>query len=197
MLKNILLVLGAAVLVSGCAGVKAKTYVMTTERVDIEGLKEGNAGYISGKGAYQEPEKKTRKVYVLELTKPVTEGDVKKIQQEVEEAPQQQVARAPVAVVEQPKPIQAPTPRKIVIPDLDDVVPAQAVVSRAEEAIGPTVAQEYTVMKDDTLQKIAKKFYNSYGKWIKIYEANKDKIKNPNFVRPGTVITIPAVDGKN
>ncbi len=198
MLKNILLVLGAAVLVSGCAGVKAKTYVMTTERVDIKNNKEGNAGYISGEGAYVEPEKKTRKIYVLELTKPIAEGDVKKIQQEVEEAPQQKVAKAPLAVVQQPQPQAAPpAPKKIIIPNLDDVVPAASVAVQVDDVVGPLVAQDYTVMKDDTLQKIAKKYYNSYGKWIKIYEANKDKIKNPNFVRPGTVITIPAVEGKN
>ena len=49
-------------------------------------------------------------------------------------------------------------------------------------------------MKDDTLQKISKKVYGSHGKWTKIYDANKDKIKNPNFVKPGTVITIPPLE---
>ena len=53
---------------------------------------------------------------------------------------------------------------------------------------------QYTVMKDDTLQKISKKVYGSHGKWTKIYDANKDKIKNPNFVKPGTVITIPPLE---
>ena len=70
-------------------------------------------------------------------------------------------------------------------------LPADAVaVAGSQDAV------TYTVLKDDTLQKIAKKFYGSYGKWIKIYDANKNKMKNPNFVKPGTVITIPAAEEK-
>ena len=49
----------------------------------------------------------------------------------------------------------------------------------------------YTVDKDDTLQKIAKKFYDSYGKWTRIYEANKSVIPNPDRIKPGTVLQIP------
>ena len=84
------------------------------------------------------------------------------------------------------------TQRRIVIPRIDDEPAAPAVVAVKEE--GPAEAVLYTVQKDDTLQKISKKFYNSYGKWVRIYGANKEKIKNPNFVRPGTVLTIPAVE---
>lgn len=50
---------------------------------------------------------------------------------------------------------------------------------------------QYTVEKDDTLQKISQKFYNSYGKWTRIYEANKSVITNPDRISPGTVIQIP------
>lgn len=189
MLKNVIGILLLAVVVSGCGGMKAQTYVMTTKRVDIEN-KSGNAGFIAGKGQYQEPQKKTRKVYVLELTKPVAEGEVKKIEEEVHSAPQAQVAQPPVQATQQAQAVEQ-QPR-IVIPRIDDV--PVAVAEPVQE--GPTEAQTYTVLKDDTLQKIAKKFYNSYGKWIKIYDANKEKIKNPNVVRPGTVLTIPAVDAK-
>ena len=49
----------------------------------------------------------------------------------------------------------------------------------------------YTVDKDDTLQKIAKKFYDSYGKWTRIHEANKSVIPNPDRIKPGTVLQIP------
>jgi len=50
---------------------------------------------------------------------------------------------------------------------------------------------EYTVEKDDTLQKISKKFYDSYSKWPRIYEANKAVIPNPDKIQPGIVIQIP------
>lgn len=49
----------------------------------------------------------------------------------------------------------------------------------------------YTVDKDDTLQKIAKKFYDSYSKWTRIYEANKSVIPNPDRIKAGTVLQIP------
>ena len=44
----------------------------------------------------------------------------------------------------------------------------------------------------DTLWKIAKKFYNDGSKYTKIAEANN--IKNPNLIREGTVLTIPALN---
>ena len=50
---------------------------------------------------------------------------------------------------------------------------------------------EYTIQKDDTMQKISKKFYGSFGKWTKIYDANKTKINDPNNIKSGITITIP------
>jgi len=50
---------------------------------------------------------------------------------------------------------------------------------------------QYTVEKDDTLQKISQKFYNSYSKWTRIYEANKSAIPNPDRIKPGAVLQIP------
>ena len=49
----------------------------------------------------------------------------------------------------------------------------------------------YTVQKGDTLSGIAKKFYGDSSKWRIIYNANKDKIKDPNLIRTGWVLTIP------
>ena len=45
--------------------------------------------------------------------------------------------------------------------------------------------------KADTLWAIAKKYYGSGSQYTKIYNANKDKIKNPNLIYPGQVIKIP------
>jgi len=55
----------------------------------------------------------------------------------------------------------------------------------------PSTAQTYTVAKGDTLSKIAKTFYGNANQWRTIYEANKDKIKNPDLIQPGWVLTIP------
>ena len=56
---------------------------------------------------------------------------------------------------------------------------------------GTTRFTQYTVEKDDTLQKIAKKFYDSYSKWTRIYEANKSAIPDPDRIKSGTVLQIP------
>jgi LysM repeat protein len=55
-------------------------------------------------------------------------------------------------------------------------------------------AREYTVRAGDTLSKLAERFYNSTSKWAIIYEANKETVKNPNYIYVGMKITIPAED---
>ncbi|MFH2069076.1 MAG: LysM peptidoglycan-binding domain-containing protein [Candidatus Omnitrophota bacterium] len=55
----------------------------------------------------------------------------------------------------------------------------------------------YTVKKGDFLIKIAGKegVYGEGGAWKKIYQANRDKIKNPNLIYPGQKLQIPRPDG--
>jgi nucleoid-associated protein YgaU len=51
----------------------------------------------------------------------------------------------------------------------------------------------YTVKEGENLWQIAR-YWEVYGHgnmWAQIYEANKDKIKDPNLIRPGWVLTIP------
>jgi len=55
--------------------------------------------------------------------------------------------------------------------------------------------EKYTVSKNDTLQKISKKFYGTSKNWMKIYEANKDVLKGPDKVYPGQVLRIPELSG--
>lgn len=55
----------------------------------------------------------------------------------------------------------------------------------------PATSQTYTVQQGDCLWNIAKKFYGDGSKYPVIYEANKDKIKNPNLIYAGQVLTIP------
>jgi outer membrane protein OmpA-like peptidoglycan-associated protein len=51
--------------------------------------------------------------------------------------------------------------------------------------------KEYIVEKGDTLSGIAQKMYGKSFRWKYIYELNKDKIKNPNKLKPGQKILIP------
>lgn len=57
---------------------------------------------------------------------------------------------------------------------------------------GAASSQTYTVVSGDSLSKIAKKFYGDANQWKRIFEANNDKIKNPDLIHPGQVLTIPA-----
>jgi nucleoid-associated protein YgaU len=53
-------------------------------------------------------------------------------------------------------------------------------------------ARRYTVRKGDTLSAIAKREYGDANDWRRIYEANRDQLDNPDLIRPGQVLTIPA-----
>ena len=50
----------------------------------------------------------------------------------------------------------------------------------------------YTVKKGDTLSEIAANVYGDAGKYRKIFEANKDKLSDPDEIQPGQVLTLPA-----
>ena len=66
-------------------------------------------------------------------------------------------------------------------------------VTGGASSTAPTTTgdQSYTVKSGDSLSKIAKHFYGDASKWHRIYEANKDKIKNPDLIHPGQEFTIP------
>lgn len=49
----------------------------------------------------------------------------------------------------------------------------------------------YIVKSGDCLWNIAKRFYGNGAQYTKIYNANRGKIKNPNLIYPGQVLTIP------
>ena len=52
-------------------------------------------------------------------------------------------------------------------------------------------AKTYTVQAGDTLSKIAKQYYGNAGSYMKIFEANKDKLSDPNKIQVGQVLRIP------
>ena len=54
-----------------------------------------------------------------------------------------------------------------------------------------STGQTYTVKSGDSLSKIAKQVYGDGSKWNRIYEANRDKIKDPDLIHPGQEFTIP------
>jgi nucleoid-associated protein YgaU len=51
--------------------------------------------------------------------------------------------------------------------------------------------QYYTIESGDTLSKIAKEFLGNAMDYPKIFEANREVIKDPNLIYPGQKIRIP------
>jgi nucleoid-associated protein YgaU len=53
-------------------------------------------------------------------------------------------------------------------------------------------AGSYTVQKGDTLSKISKQFYGDANNYKKIFDANRDQLKDPDKIQPGQVLRIPS-----
>ena len=53
--------------------------------------------------------------------------------------------------------------------------------------------QVHTVVSGETLSKIARKYYGDPSNWDVIYNANKDRMRNPNSVKVGMTLIIPAI----
>ncbi len=50
----------------------------------------------------------------------------------------------------------------------------------------------YTVVAGDNLTKIAKHFYGDGNAWRQIFEANSDQLSDPDRIRAGQVLKMPA-----
>jgi nucleoid-associated protein YgaU len=53
-------------------------------------------------------------------------------------------------------------------------------------------ARTYTVKAGDTLGKIAKEHFGDANAYMKIFEANKDQLSDPDKIKPGQVLKIPS-----
>ena len=54
--------------------------------------------------------------------------------------------------------------------------------------------QTYTVRAGDTLSHIAQQHYGKASRWHAIFEANRDQLDDPDLIRPGQVLKLPALD---
>jgi nucleoid-associated protein YgaU len=52
--------------------------------------------------------------------------------------------------------------------------------------------QTYTVKPGDTLSKIAKQSLGDANAYMRIFEANRDQLTDPDQIKPGQVLKIPA-----
>jgi len=54
----------------------------------------------------------------------------------------------------------------------------------------------YTVQSGDTLWKISQEMYGNGSKYMKIFEANTDLLKNPDQIFPGQKLVIPGAENQ-
>ncbi len=74
----------------------------------------------------------------------------------------------------------------------DKFLQQKVTVKKAKEVKKAIDVKKHMVVSGDTLSGIAKKYYDDAGKYMKIYEANKDVIcDNPDLIQPGMELVIP------
>ena len=80
---------------------------------------------------------------------------------------------------------------KRVNPSADDIT-ADFPVDTSMRVQQTSNARLYIVKPGDTLSKISKQFYGSANDYMKIFEANKDQLSDPDKIRVGQELKIPA-----
>jgi nucleoid-associated protein YgaU len=53
------------------------------------------------------------------------------------------------------------------------------------------ISKTYTVKKGDSLSRIALHEYGDAQQWRRIYDANRDLIKDPDLIQPGWTLNLP------
>jgi len=133
-----------------------------------------------------------KSVWMLSLVLVVV-GLVTGCQEPIEEP----VAQAPIQEpVPPPFPEdQVPAPEPQPLPAAPPVDTAGGVPQPKESYAPAPIPQDtrtYVVKKGDTLYKLARKFYGDQKKWRRIYDANKETLKDdPNKIQPGMKLVIP------
>jgi nucleoid-associated protein YgaU len=81
---------------------------------------------------------------------------------------------------------------KAVDPTYSDLNAQITVVAGGGAATGAGAGGgSYTVQKGDTLSKISKQYYGDPNQYNRIFEANRDQLKDPDKIFPGQVLKIP------
>ena len=81
------------------------------------------------------------------------------------------------------------------IPDWRNDVIADITVVTAAQPVGTSGgaagARTYTVKSGDTLSKIAREHLGDGNAYMRIFDANKDQLSDPDKIKPGQVLNIP------
>ena len=74
-------------------------------------------------------------------------------------------------------------------PDFSNVQGGSASTASGETSTNG--GRTYVVVKGDSLSAIAKREYGDAKEWRRIYDANKDVIKDPDLIYPGQTLRLP------
>src|SRR5262245_57944714 len=77
---------------------------------------------------------------------------------------------------------------KRINPKLDDIVADFPIDTSMQSGSMRT----YKVKPGDTLSKISQQFFGDPNQYQKIFDANRDKLSDPNKIQPGQELKIPA-----
>jgi nucleoid-associated protein YgaU len=77
------------------------------------------------------------------------------------------------------------------IPEWRDEVVTDIKVTGGSAAAEPA-GRTYTVKSGDTLSAIAKQHLGDANAYTKIFEANRDQLSDPDKIKPGQILKIPA-----
>ena len=78
------------------------------------------------------------------------------------------------------------------VPDWRNEVIADIKVRPKPGVAAPVSSMKtYRVKAGDTLSRISKEFYGNANEYMRIFNANKDQLKDPNLIQPGQRLLIP------
>lgn len=69
---------------------------------------------------------------------------------------------------------------------------AAAAVSHSDQGSASSAGSTHTVVSGDTLWKIAEQHYGKGSDYMRIFEANRDQLDDPDRIKVGQVLKIPA-----
>ncbi len=76
-------------------------------------------------------------------------------------------------------------------PDAATAAPAAAAAAPTIGSPAPAGPRIHEVVSGETLSKISKHYYGDANKYMKIFEANRDILKNPDLIKVGQKLKIP------
>jgi len=102
------------------------------------------------------------------------------------------VVAAPAPEVAEPQSAAEPAAETATSPAATEKPPTPAVPdTQPAEATAETM-ETYTVQPGDSLWKIAEAHYGSGNRYHAIFDANRDILDNPDLIKPGQVLKLPA-----